>query len=225
MADSSLATLAPPSTLPSEPPRSERGAERFLPFPVPQSELGQTTHVRTTLIATSLQSLRARGLLARYTKLLQGKHKETILTSVAGSWLSIEAADAHYHACDALGLAETEQRAMGMDVGDRVNGTFLGVMVRAARTAGLTPWTALARSGTMYARLFAGGGGVAVTKLGPKDARIDLVGNSLCAIDYFRVGVRGVFQAAVQLFCGRAYSADASISRTPRSMAIRMSWA
>ena len=60
----------------------------LLPFPAPPAELGLATQVRTTLIATSLQSLRARGLLDRYTKLLQGRHKETILTAVAGSWLS-----------------------------------------------------------------------------------------------------------------------------------------
>jgi hypothetical protein len=203
---------------------SEHGPERFLPFPVPPAQLGLANLVRTTLIATSLQSLRTRDLLGAYASRLQGPHRDTILSTVAGSWLSVDAAAAHYRACDALALPIAEQLAMGMDVGDRVHGTFLGVMVRSARTAGVTPWAALARSGTLYARLFAGGGGMAVSKLGPKDARIDLIGNPLCEIDYFRVGVRGVYQAAVQLFCSRVYSSDASVSRTARSMSIRLSW-
>ena len=220
MADTSSATFETP--LP--PPRSERGPERFLPFPAPPAQLGLATLVRTTLITTSIQSLRARDLLGAYTSQLRGAHKDTILSTVAGSWLSMDAATAHYRACDAIGLTAPEQLALGMNVGDRVHGTFLGVMVRSARTVGVTPWAALARSGTLYARLFSGGGGIAVSKLGPKDARIDLIGNPLCEIDYFRVGVRGVYQAAVQLFCSRVYSSDASVSRTARSMSIRLSW-
>jgi hypothetical protein len=181
--------------------------------------------VRSTLIATSLQSLRTRRLYDRYVRLLQGPHKETILTAVAGSWLSIEAAAAHYRACDALHLDTALQLAMGMDVGNRVHGTFLGVMVRTARTAGVTPWLALSNSAKLHGRLFSGGGGIAVTEIGPKDARVDLVGNVLCDIEYFRVGMRGVYHAAVQLFCSSVYTVELSRIRAPRASAMRISWA
>ena len=104
MRDSSAASLLPPrQDTPSgfvvQPRR-----DSFLPFSAPPSALGLVTQVRSTLIATSIQSLRTRGLLGRYTKLLQGPHKETVLTAVAGSWLPVEVAHAHYAACEALHL-------------------------------------------------------------------------------------------------------------------------
>jgi hypothetical protein len=209
----------------SSPPPAPRKSDSFLPFPAPPANLGVATHVRSTLIATSLQSLRTRSLLDRYTKLLQGPHKETVLTAVAGSWIAMDAAVAHYKACDALRLDTRLQLAMGMDVGDRVHGTFLGMMVRTARTAGVTPWAALAQSSKLHGRLFSGGGGISVSELGPKDARVDMVGNPLCDVDYFRTGMRGVYQAAVQLFCASAYSVELARGRAPRSTAMRISWA
>jgi hypothetical protein len=181
--------------------------------------------VRSTLIATSIQSLRAHGFLERYARLLQGPHRETVLTAVAGSWMAMDAALAHYRACDALRLDSRLQLAMGMDVGNRVHGTFLGVMVRTARTAGVTPWAALAQSAKLHGRLFDGGGGISVSELGPKDARIELVGNPLCDLDYFRTGVRGVYQAAVQLFSASAYSVELTRGRAPGTTAMRISWA
>ncbi len=221
MRDSSQLAVARTSSYPP----AAYNRDSFLPFPAPPSVLGLATHARSTLIATSLQSLRTRGLLERYTRLLQGPHKETVLTAVAGSWISMEAALAHYRTCDALRLDPRVQLAMGMDVGDRVHGTFLGLMVRTARTAGLTPWVALAQSAKLHGRLFSGGGGISVTELGPKDARVDMVGNALCDIDYFRTGMRGVYQAAVQLFCTSVYSVELSRGRAPRSTAMRISWA
>jgi len=218
---SSLAFKLPESSAPPPPLRRDS----FLPFAASPASLGVVTHVRSTLIATSLQSLRTRGLLERYAKLLQGPHKETVLTAVAGSWISMDAATAHYRACDALRLETRFQLAMGMDVGDRVHGTFLGMMVRTARTAGVTPWAALAQSAKLHGRLFSGGGGIAVTELGPKDARIDMVGNPLCEVDYFRTGMRGVYQAAVQLFCSSVFSVELTRARSPRSTAMRISWA
>ena len=135
----------------------------------------------------------------------------------------MDAAVAHYESCDALGLDAGEQLAIAMEVGDRVHGTFLGMMVRMARTAGVTPWPALAQSAKLYGRLFCGGG-VAVTPTGPKDARVELVGNALCAIEYFRVGVRGVYQAALQLFCRRVTTFELALRRAPHAMAIRICW-
>lgn len=221
MRESSSLGSAPPSAFPGGMP----DADVFLPFPARPSSLGTATHVRSTLIATSLQSLRTRGLYDSYAKRLQGPHTESVLTAVAGSWLSLDAAAAHYRACNALHLDTRMQLAMGMDVGDRVHGTFLGMMVRTARTVGVTPWVALAQSAKLHGRLFSGGGGIAVTKTGPKDARIDMVGNALCDIEYFRVGIRGVYQAAVSLFCSSVVTVELSRSRAPGATAIRISWA
>jgi hypothetical protein len=118
--------------------------------------LGEVTHVRSTLVTASLQALRSRGLHATYCARLPRAHADEILTTVAGTWLPITTAHAHYQTCDALQAQEGRVLEMGMEVGDRVNGTFLGAMVRSARTAGATPWIALAQSRRLYERLFSG---------------------------------------------------------------------
>jgi hypothetical protein len=187
--------------------------------------LGAATHVRSTLLATSLRSIRNHGLLDPYLRHLAGPLKESVLTAVAGAWLPIDAARAHYLACDALRLEPAMQVAIGMEVGDRVNGTFLGFMVRTAKTVGVTPWLALAQSAKLYFRLFQGGGGVAIGELGPKEARVEVVGNPLFAIDYVRNGCRGFFQAAAGLFCTRVYTYDLSRGRNASGMTLRVSWA
>jgi hypothetical protein len=199
-------------------------SESFLPLPAPPAALGTVSAVRSTLVTTSLDSLRARGLDRAYVVRLPAAHREALLTAVAGTWLPFEAARAHYEACDGLGLDTNEKIAVAMEVGDRVHGTFLGLLMRAARTSGVTPWTALAQAARLYGRLFCGGG-VAVTRRGPKDARVDLVGNALCDIEYFRVGVRGVHMAALRLFCRRIVAQEPPGFRSPHAMSVQLAWA
>jgi hypothetical protein len=197
--------------------------EEFLPFAAPVSTLGVTSAVRSTLVTSSIRSLRARGLGERYVGLLFGPHRETVLTSIAGVWLPVAAAMAHYEACDRLDLDPATEMSLGLAVGERVNGTLLGMLVRMASNVGVTPWSALAQSSKLYGRLFCGGG-IAVTKHGPKDASVEIVGNPLCDIDYFRAGIGGVYQAALRLFCRRVHTALCTGRRPPRSLVLLVSW-
>ncbi|MEY4550482.1 MAG: hypothetical protein RL685_6677, partial [Pseudomonadota bacterium] len=80
--------------------RSE--GEALLEFPYP---LEPITAIRSTLITSSLASLRLRDLLPQYEAAQQSAHRETILRCVAGEWLPLEVGFAHYRACDALGLS------------------------------------------------------------------------------------------------------------------------
>jgi hypothetical protein len=179
--------------------------------------------VRSTLILSSMQSLRARGLLDRYLQCVAGEHRESLLGAVAGTWLGVDVAAAHYEACDALGLGVGKQLEIAMEVGRQVHGTFLGTMMRLARSVGMTPWSALEQSARLHQRLFLGGG-ISVTARSPKDADAVMVGNPLCSIEYFRVGVRGVYQAALQPLCTRVATYE---QRTPwprSSMSLRISW-
>lgn len=169
--------------------------ELILDFPKP---LEPVSAVRSTLITSSLTSLRARGLFERYDALQTSSHRTKILNVVAGEWLPLEVAQAHYRACDALGLSEGEQIAIGKDVSRRLHETFLSLIVKAARGVGMTPWVLLAKGNMMQNRLCVGGG-VRVTKLGPKSARIALAGLPHMAIPYVRHGLVGLYTAAVEL--------------------------
>jgi hypothetical protein len=193
-----------------------------VPFPHPRERLPLPKHVRSTLIASSLRALRERNLIDAYTEALDPEWKRSILDTVAGLWMPIDAGLAHYRACDALSLSSLEIMSMGRDVGDRLNGTFLGTMIRAARSAGVTPWAGFPYTMKLYERLF-DGGGCSVAKVGPKDARMEVASNPMVNIPYFRNAMRGVWQVGVELFCQKAYVVE--IGRTETSYKVKVSWA
>jgi hypothetical protein len=201
----------------------ETAMDTVVPFRAPPSRMGIATVVRSTLVVASIQSLRARGLYDRYAARLAADHHDALATAVAGVWIPTSLAVAHYRACEAMRLCIGEQLDIALEVGTQLHGTFLGAMLRLAKTVGVTPWAALGYSGKLYERLFRGGG-IAVTRTGPKDARVDMVGNPLCEIEYFRIGVRGVYEAALELFCDRVTTHEIPRRLVGFDMAVRISW-
>jgi hypothetical protein len=201
------------------------GAEVFVPFRAPPQKLGVCARVRTTLIVSSLQSLRKRDLYQRYIDLLPQEHHATVRSMIAGQWVPMRVAEAHYDACEALGFDRREVNAIGREVGDRIEGTFLATMVRMAGSVGATPWTALSYVDRLYDRVFAGGGGAGVFKLGPKDAEFHLVGIPLCRIPYFRSAMAGVVEVGAELFCAKAYAKEKPDAAPPMSAVLHVAWA
>jgi hypothetical protein len=201
----------------------ETGYEPFLPFRAARSRLGIATFARSALVTNSIQSLRARGLYDRYAMRLDDDDRAALSTAVAGVWIPMDLAAAHYEACEALHLGVGQQLDIALEVGQHVHGMLLRAVLRLAKTAGVTPWAALAYSGKLYGRLFRGGG-IEVTRTGPKDARVDMVGNPLCDIEYFRVGVRGVYESALELFARRVVTQEIPWRRVGLEMALRISW-
>ena len=201
----------------------ERAVEEVIvPFSCPRERIQPPKHVRSTLVASSLRALRERGLFAAYEKNLDPAWRSEVLETVAGVWLPIEAGLAHYRACDALPLSMLEVIGLGRDVGDRIHGTFLGTMIRTAKSVGVTPWAGFPYTPKLYERLF-DGGGCSVGKIGPKDARMEVTANPMCGVPYFRVAMRGVWQVAIELFCQKAYVTE--ISRSETSYKVKVSWA
>jgi hypothetical protein len=198
--------------------------EIVVPFTAPRACMTPATAARSTLIASSLKSIRERGLFDRYVDNLEPGWREPLVHAVAGVWLPIAAGVAHYRACDALGLTSAVQFEIGREVGERVNGTFLAAMVRVAKTVGVTPWNGLAYSGRLYTRVFSGGG-ICVTRIGPKEAFCEIVRNPVAGVPYFRNGLRGVYTVACELFCTKAYVHELPTRSTETSCSMRMSWA
>ena len=184
----------PNEALPSLVVRRNEG-ELILDYPKP---LEPVTAIRSTLITSSATSLRERGLFERYDALQTSPHRDKILNAVAGEWLPLEVGLAHYRACDALGLSESEQMAIGKDVSRRIHETFLNLVVKAARGVGMTPWLLLPRGNTMNSRLCIGGG-VRIWKLAEKSVRVELAHMPQLAIPYVRNGLVGLYAAAIEL--------------------------
>jgi len=163
-----------------------------------QNPILRATHVRSTLIQSSVNTLRNLGYFESYAAHLDPTHAEAILQTLAPTWMPIETAEAHYAACDALHLAPPDLIRIGEVVGDRIQGTFLATLSRGARAAGVTPWTLLAHFDRLWGRLYQGGS-VELSKAGPKDALIEIRRAVLPRFDYFRAAFCGVVRAPFKL--------------------------
>ena len=148
---------------------------------------------RSTLVASSMASLRQHSLFERYRQLLSPAHREVVLSTVAGVWLPMDLARAHYEACEALGLSMQEQVGIGMEVSAKIHATLLGTVVRMARQAGVTPWLLLSRGHQMYSRLFQGGGGIRVPSTAPRRPAPTSAACRSSLLPYFRHAVRGIY--------------------------------
>jgi hypothetical protein len=152
------------------------------------------------------------------------EHRRALTESVPGEWLDIALGIAHYEACDAVGFAASELEAIGADVNRRAQASFLATIARAARSAGITPWTGILQAKKVWARLFRGGD-IEIAKLGPKEARAICAGMPMARIPYFRSGFRSTVRAALELFCARVYVKEDPPHANDTTLAIRMMWA
>jgi hypothetical protein len=203
-----------------------RNEELLIPLQLSaRGTVDPVTHMRSTLVAASLMSLRSLGHLDAYLQHLPVTLHDTILQTVAGTWLPLEVGVAHYRAADALGLTVEQQLAVGREVADRVQKSVLGTLVRMAKGAGVTPWMGLEYAPKLWVRVLQGGG-VALYRLGPKEARIEFHGApELAQIDYFRNGFRGMFQGSGQLFAGKIYVHDLPKLTARKIVGFQVSWA
>jgi hypothetical protein len=198
--------------------------EELHPFPSPTAASTLVTEFKSTLLVSSIQSLRERDLFDRYRALLPEAEANAVLSAIVGVWLPLEIATVHYTAVNALGLTYAESARGGTVVGEKIQATLLGTVARLARTTGVTPWTVLAQFQRLFERIFRGGG-TRVMKLGPKEARIDIVGLPLAAIPCFRAGFQGMIKSGGELFCTRAYVSDMPRLCTNTTIGFRCAWA
>jgi hypothetical protein len=196
--------------------------EAVLDFKVPRALVQPATRWRSTWIIASIQTLKERGHYARYEGLLAPPHRDAVLLSVAGVWLPMPVALAHYAACDALGLVDDEVRAMARRSAERAQGTVLDTAVRLARGAGVSPWTIFPHMQRLWER-GADGGAAAVYKLGPKESVVHTVGCTLFDVRYFRLAFAGVVLGVVRLFCTQAYVHDVT-APGHHECALRFQW-
>jgi hypothetical protein len=199
--------------------------ELFVPFQHPPGRVPPLYEVRSTLVVSSIQSLRARGLFDRYVAELAPTDSEVLLSLIAGTWIPLATADAHYRALDRLGLPTDVTEAIGGDVAQRINKTLLSTIIRASRSAGVTPWTLLSHVHRFRERSWHGSD-IAVYKLGPKDARFEWVSQPLAEIPYFVTSLGGYLAALVGLFSTKAYSrVERDVVWRSHRIRVRLSWA
>jgi hypothetical protein len=180
--------------------------------------------VRSTLISSSVLSLRAHGLEQRYLAELVPEHREAVLYTPAGVWLPAPSAEAHYAACDRLGLGAQQILAIGSEVAKATQRSVLASILRLAKEAGTTPWALYRGCGRYWQRMFQGSA-VAIFKLGPKEARFEVTSCSLAASNYWRIGLRGLLGATSEPFAQKVYVRDVPHLSSATTCGYRISWA
>jgi hypothetical protein len=195
------------------------GEEVFLPYP----ENRVATRFRSTWLSSSLKAMRTRGLLDQYLENLPRQHHAAVLDAVAGVWLPVEVAVAHYDAMDRLKLPESEIVKIGLEVTERFHSAFFSTVFRLAQGVGATPWSVFRHCQRMWDKTWVGGG-IAIWKLGPREARCEIVGWPCARFDYCRIGMRGVTLGTVNLFCRSATVYEVTKSCTNNTLGYRMRW-
>jgi len=166
----------------------------------------QCSRVKSTLLVGSLRALRLRGHGDAYLAHVDPHVAETLSAIGVPQWLPIEVAEAHYSACDALGLSHDEMMKIGAVVAPTA-ASGVRVILRAAATTGATPWTALERAPTYWGRMY-DGSSLSVTKTGPKDATIVIRRNSLARYEYWRTGLRGIIVELARALSTAAFARE-----------------
>jgi hypothetical protein len=196
-----------------------------LPFPVtPKEQVPVATQFRSTWLSSSVRAIKARERLDEYMTHLPREHHDVILKSVAGAWLPVSVAVAHYEACDALAFTPLELVAIGRELTLALQATVLGTFAKLANGAGVTPWTAMGQFQRMWDRVWIGGG-VGVFKIGPKEARLEIVGWPCSRSMYVRHAMRGVVAGILELFCSKAFLAELPGLWSPTTLGYRCAWA
>jgi hypothetical protein len=180
--------------------------------------------MRSTVLIGSIDAMRESPRWDEYVEALDAPFRETLLTSVAATWVPVAAAAAHYRACDALGLSKRDAWDIGVEVTQKVHGTSLALAIRLAKQAGVTPWTILAQLPRLWDRVWQGGG-IAVYKHGPKEAVLEAIQWRLAGIPYVRYTMPAVVHGIVEMFCTKVYVTEMKSMMTETSLGMKLQWA
>lgn len=170
-----------------------------------------------------MATLEEAGLLEAYKAVSPPEVREAIQSSVAGMWIPVDVAVRHYVAVDRLGLSSETASKLGRSTFERTKGLLLGTATGLAKGVGVNPWTLFPHFQRFWLR-WLDGGAVRVLRLGPKDARVDVVECPLFESRYFRAALRGLAMSLCELVCRKCYVQDLRVREPNTDLAFRAQW-
>lgn len=179
--------------------------------------------MRSTILIASVSNIKSVGVFDTYARHVPSRHHAHLFDTVAAEWVPLEAASAHYAACDALTLTAEQQLEMGQRTVERIGQLIIGTAIKLATQAGATPWSLFPHVQRYWMRAD-DGGGIAVYKLGPKEARLDLVEFPLCESPFYRRALTGWVGKLAGLFCTKMYVHEKKGPDGPHSLTLRAQW-
>jgi hypothetical protein len=199
--------------------------EVIVPFDAPTRDRATlATHVRGTIILGSQRSLRARGLFDRYLANVPVAAQDELTSMTGTRWVPMDVCLAHYRACDALGLERAQIFEIGSEAGRFDIETVLSNVIKLTREVGVTPWTAFSNVNRLMPRTWQGST-CGVFKIGPKEGRIEWIGQPAASIPYFRHAFGGMIHGILTLFCRLGYVREIAPLCTATTLGYRVSWA
>jgi hypothetical protein len=200
-----------------------RVPEAIVSLPVPRNEVPPVRHVRGQWIASSLRAVRERGLMDSYLSKLPPEHHLAIRSTPVHEWLPANVVVAHYAALDALYLPIDDILSIGSTVVIHSHGKAIQVVLRLIPTSVFNVFSVLAKVDRLWNRAF-DGGAPAVFRLGPKEARIDVVGLPFSHLRYPRLAIRGVITGVMRLLVKTVYVNDVTPSANGNVLSYSISW-
>jgi hypothetical protein len=201
---------------------AEIDAQEVLALPSP---LREATRFRSTWLTASVLALRDRGHFDAYVRALPEPYHARILQVDAQIWVPLEYAMVHYRACDLIGLENAEVETISEGVTRHIHGGSLSIVLRLARTTGVTPWVALQQLNRLWERVWEGGG-CQVSKVGPKDAVVEVAGWPPSQFLYVQMGIPAICKAILQLFSRSVVARYDGVGRHGQtSMRVHVAWA
>ena len=179
--------------------------------------------IRSTVVVSGIAVFKARGIFDAYCANLAPKARDVLLTTVAGSWLPVDLALAHFAAVDGIGLTSEQSFDIGATSARRFGETLWGTAVRMTRAAGVDPWNIFAIYDRLWKRSF-DGGGFTVTRGGPKEAFVDIRSVPFARYAYFRDALRGTHQALLGLWARTIYVREVRSRTHADGFSMRISW-
>jgi hypothetical protein len=198
------------------------GAEVIVPFEH-AGAVPLATAVRSTLIVSSMQTLRSHGHFDAYVARIDPVMREELLSLIAGTWVPIALGDAHYSACAKLGLDDKTIDSFGAEVAERSNRSVFSLVLKLSRETGATPWTAFQRAHRLR-ELTWQGSDLCIYRLGPKEARFDWVGIPYASHNYYVVSFGGFLRGLTQLFARTVYTRVNAKGASSTAISYRISW-
>jgi hypothetical protein len=198
-------------------------AEVVKEYPPPGERVRPVEHLRSTIILAAMNALRERGRFEAWSAALDPESREALTGVIAGTWVPVPLAMAHYRACDSLGLPHDEVVGIGQSVGTSAHANVFHVLKKIVSTIGATPWSLAEHYERLWTRAL-DGGGFRIVRVGPKDSHIEVQRVPMSASAYFRAAFCGVNLAALNLLSTKCYVRVSSIARARDGFTIRVAW-
>lgn len=190
-----------------------------------QSPTEKPVHaIRGSVLAASLEGLRAHAHDAAYWRVLEPRWHEPMMFCLANSWAPLELAAAHYTAHEALALSPVELIEVCDFVAERVVGSFSSSLLRHSKVlhGESCPWASLREVQRLCERLFQGGR-VSLQACTQRDAAVEIADVPLLHLVGFKQTMLALTRHAVRALAGRAFVREVEATDACLRMQVRWS--